>query len=87
MIQTRAVFILQYLFAALFYPIGNLLVAFRAFLNLLDSLRHVVRKDQHVVACQKRHIRHAVSRHRLRHAFHVESVGEDQTFKAHLILQ
>ena len=87
MIQTRAEFIPQYLFTALFYPIGNLLVALCAFLDLLDSLWNVVRQNQHVVACQKRHIRHAVSRHRLRHTFHVESVGEDQTFKAHLILQ
>ena len=87
MVEAHTVFVTQDLLTALLKPCSGLFVAFSCRFYGLDGKRHVGRQDQDVVARHKSHVRHAVLTHFLRNAFHVEAVGENQAFEAHLFFQ
>ena len=87
MVETSAILVAQDLLAAFFQPCRSIGVAFRCVFDGLDGIRHVVGQNQHIVAGHESHIWHAILTHLLRHTLHIEAVGEDQTFEAHLFFQ
>ena len=87
MVQTSAILVAQNFLAAFLQTGCRYRVAFRSLLDGFDGKRHIGRQNQHIVTSHERNIRHTVLPHLFRDAFHVEAIGENQAFKAHLAFQ